>query len=97
VSPENQQENDWLRRKNRTKVKVGSSTFALPAGMHVSDSKPATVDVTDDAPNVDPAEVAAAGGADGGAHGPEQPVRGIDLNEAIRQGVGLRKMRKMGR
>jgi hypothetical protein len=91
VSPDPLGMNDWLRRKSKVKVKVGSSTFALPTGVHVSD-------VTDDALHADPAEVAEADGADGGAgRDQEQQARSLDMDGVIRQGVALRKLRKMGR
>jgi hypothetical protein len=74
VSPEpDQTANDWLRRKNRAKVKVGSSTFGLPANVRVSDDKPATVDVSDGTPQPPPEEQAAVGGANGGERGFEPP------------------------
>jgi hypothetical protein len=92
VSPEpDQTANDWLRRKNRAKVKAGSSTFRLPANVRVSDDAPAVVDATD-AP-----QTAAVGGADGGAgRGDDRGERSRDPNDVIREAVGLRQMRKQG-
>jgi hypothetical protein len=85
VSPElDQTANDWLRRKNRGRVKVGSSTFRLPANVRVSDDKPATVDVSDGTPQPTPEEAAAAGGANGGERGPEpKPSFDDQIREAF--------------
>jgi hypothetical protein len=93
VSPEpDERTNDWFRRKNRNKVKVGSSTFALPAGVRVNDERAAVVDATD-AP-----QTAAVGGADGGAGrgDDDRGERSRDPNDVIREAVGLRQMRKWG-
>jgi hypothetical protein len=74
---ENANANAWLRSKSKVKVDVGGSTFKVDA----RDQRAALVDVSDGAPQATPEQAAAAGGADGGAHGPE-PKR--SFNDQIR-------------
>jgi hypothetical protein len=83
--------NTWLRRKNKVKIQMGSSTLKI-----ARDELPARVDLEEvHRPAPTPEQAAALGGADGGA-GHQEQVSKRDPNELIREAVGLRKMRKQG-
>jgi hypothetical protein len=85
----------WFRhgRKARVELPDGGGTIIAPRSAFAEPQNAPSVGE----PTKSPEELAADGGADGQAgRNQEQQARSLDLNEAIRQGVGLRKIQKGG-